>query len=663
MVQKPHPRIRKVRGAATLLLLLLVGVVTLVAVFGVARQLRSTQEAGMTLHAATQAQAKAWTGVEIIRQYLLQLGADGKWGDLETAISSATSASPVAIPINGAAGFTANVVAYDSVDQEVTVEIAAVTASGTRATASSLVQVIYRYGGDAPGPSGGSGDFIFRDGLIMSGNIEVQMDAGDAYEIVVIGDFEGTSNISNIKTLRVEGNVDIAGNINDMESIWANGDVRILSNNTGNTSVYSRGNICVDSNIDLSGVVQANGFVVGGSNSTFGDIITIGSTDWSGPQLCSGTNGTDSDGELYGVSLLSGNNTARTITSKKSVYLKDALQTTTGGLNIEGNLNGEGSARASGEMGGSFENSNSYLNSNVTQVAGKTVTISPVEEIATPVSVFNAYDLKGMANYVIKRVGSDTKVEVANINGATDGEYFLRSSNHLCTTASGGCTSPSGYEMKLCAGSADCFDYSSGTFTLKDSHNLVTPGIIFVEGDLEFSGEGTYSATFIASGDIDVIGNHTIYAANFAGYDSSGPSPRGICVNTTNGNYYPTNLCNIATAEYIADFGNGVGNFALMAGSLNPSTNSYQGGDILLDSNIFIYGNILAGDQYSNNSNIYVNGLINAEGNASSGGHFVNSNITFDMRNLPDTFTPMSSVGASCSAGCGEVSVVWSRYL
>ncbi len=65
--------IHKERGMATLLLLLLVGIATIAAVFGVARQLRSTQEVGMTFHASTQSQAKVWTGVEIVRQYLYEL--------------------------------------------------------------------------------------------------------------------------------------------------------------------------------------------------------------------------------------------------------------------------------------------------------------------------------------------------------------------------------------------------------------------------------------------------------------------------------------------------------------------------------------------------------------------------------------------------------------
>ena len=111
------------------------------------------------------------------------------------------------------------------------------------------------------------------------------------------------------------------------------------------------------------------------------------------------------------------------------------------------------------------------------------------------------------------------------------------------------------------------------------------------------------------------------------------------------------------------EHGDGIGNFSMLAGSINPSTSNYQGGDILLDSNIYIYGNVLAGDQYTNNSNVYINGLIGAEGNMSSDGHTVVSDITVDMRNLPSTFVPVSTIPSPGAAGTDDVDVFWTRYL
>ncbi len=215
----------------------------------------------------------------------------------------------------------------------------------------------------------------------------------------------------------------------------------------------------------------------------------------------------------------------------------------------------------------------------------------------------------------------------------------------------------------LCAvGASLCFSYISGEFVVKDAIEELTPGIMFIDDDLWLSGIGTYTNTFIATGDIRLEGTISVYAPNYAGYDSSGPSPIGICDDTTNGSYYPTNLCDTANTEYIADFGDGVPNFALMAGSLIPSTSNYQGGDVDLQANVTIFGNILAGDRYSNSSNITIYGLIGAEGNLSSGGHTASGRIGVDMRNLPATFVPMASMPL-CANCTEDVTVFWSRYL
>ena len=61
------------RGIATVLILLLVGLSLSAAVFGTAHYIRSQQQQDVAAHAQTQAQMKAWTGAEVVQQYLGQL--------------------------------------------------------------------------------------------------------------------------------------------------------------------------------------------------------------------------------------------------------------------------------------------------------------------------------------------------------------------------------------------------------------------------------------------------------------------------------------------------------------------------------------------------------------------------------------------------------------
>lgn len=58
------------RGMATLMIILLAGLALTVTALGVTHAVRSAQDKQVTVHAATHAQAGAWTGVEVFRQYL-----------------------------------------------------------------------------------------------------------------------------------------------------------------------------------------------------------------------------------------------------------------------------------------------------------------------------------------------------------------------------------------------------------------------------------------------------------------------------------------------------------------------------------------------------------------------------------------------------------------
>lgn len=77
-----------------LLLLLFVGVAISVAVFGAFRAVEGSQSQAMTFHAQTQAQRKAWAGVDITSKYLSSLSSD----NLEILIEALPSKSDSELP-------------------------------------------------------------------------------------------------------------------------------------------------------------------------------------------------------------------------------------------------------------------------------------------------------------------------------------------------------------------------------------------------------------------------------------------------------------------------------------------------------------------------------------------------------------------------------------
>ena len=144
------------RGIATVLILLLVGLSLSAAVFGTAHYIRSHQQQDVAAHAQTQAQMKAWTGAELVRQYLQQLQDSGQLAALYA------KAPPFDLTLSGdgvTSAVLARVMASDSTAKTVTARITGVTAPDSSAEARAVVEVVYAVGagsGTAPGQCGTS---------------------------------------------------------------------------------------------------------------------------------------------------------------------------------------------------------------------------------------------------------------------------------------------------------------------------------------------------------------------------------------------------------------------------------------------------------------------------------------------------------------------------
>ncbi|HCP56015.1 MAG TPA: hypothetical protein DIU04_14915, partial [Pseudomonas sp.] len=73
---RDHSSLKRQRGVATILLMLLTGLALTVVVASVMYSVRGAQDKTLAVHASTQAQQRAWGGVEYIRSYLA--GLDGE---------------------------------------------------------------------------------------------------------------------------------------------------------------------------------------------------------------------------------------------------------------------------------------------------------------------------------------------------------------------------------------------------------------------------------------------------------------------------------------------------------------------------------------------------------------------------------------------------------
>ena len=160
--------------------------------------------------------------------------------------------------------------------------------------------------------------------------------------------------------------------------------------------------------------------------------------------------------------------------------------------------------------------------------------------------------------------------------------------------------------------------FNNGKWTFDGINHA--PGVVFVDGNLDV-GNGTYTNTFIVTGNINVTtaGNGGVFSLNYAGFNgvtSNGITAIGVCSNT----HYtvkPTDFCQGST--YKADALQGIGNYALLAGSCpaagctigqNGKITDYIGGDIKVEKSVF--GVIKAGNYFTTGGSARIYGAISS---------------------------------------------------
>lgn len=240
------------RGIASILIVILIGLVLIVTVHGVFRAVRGAQEQTLAVHVRTPAEATAWYGAEAIRNYLV--AADAKtlqwWID-----HPPSSGSPITLALSGEgaedsvgdSNLEAQIVSVekefpsDTADKHylATAMITGKAGAG-RIAASAPIEVVYRFEmkTNEDEETGSINGTIFR-GLKLRGNPKFPPNT----DLNVLGAVEMTSitNASNVRDVNATSTVTINSSVS-LRNIRANGNVT-LENNASAQKIASRGNV------------------------------------------------------------------------------------------------------------------------------------------------------------------------------------------------------------------------------------------------------------------------------------------------------------------------------------------------------------------------------------------------------------------------------------
>lgn len=697
-----HPRRDGQRGLATILLVLMVGAALTATVLGVSYSVRGAQDKTLSMHAQTTAQARAWAGVELVRQYLLQESlTTPPWPSLPWSPAiTGTSASQLGVSIVSMTGPDAG--GFYAVTADIT---------GAGAGATAHLRAVYNV---RPGTAAVAATSVNANLDAANFYYDLQMTGG----IVVVGSSNANVNvdgdvtldnasITGVNAVRSTGNVSIGSGI-AVNQIYSNGDVT-LSGSSAVASVSALGSVYVNSS-GMQGAINCNGAVIitNGSTGTINarGAVTASSGGTHGTINTNGsvlvTNGTittvNSVGSLTLTSGLvrntntmnavtwtstgSGATTIRangavtyaasggTITAGGDVVLTGGGASTVvsngnvfvrsyGGINTlqcAGGLQVDQYASVSGTIGGLLLKLQQY-NSNVkvTVVPGYSPSITPVA--LTPVAqvqpytlnrpTVDAYALKSAANYVFEyMVAGYTRVTVSNIAGIADGQYALASDgtrkDFLCPLASYNTVT------KLCSltGSTQktiCQGYStSNTCFTYALGKWTIAGTSLAPGAMWFDGNLEVS-TGVYFNTFLATGNILTSGGHVSkAVNTAGYGP--ICNNTPSNGVAQTAFFaglypkNFCNTSTSALTGDPLGNIAYLAGGYLSGL--FVGGNITLGASTKTSGTVLAGNLFNSGGSTTVYGYIAAAGQGTLGlTNVLSGSTTVDVTTLPSSYS------------------------
>lgn len=456
------------RGMATLAILILVGFAVSVAVFGALRFLQGSQSQTTAYHSQTQAQMRAWSGVDMLFQYfsgLNNLSSPPTFEALTSALNSArTSGSNLLASATNLEAFVQTVQPNpENNEAQVTINVTGISELGSKAEARSTVQVVYAIRGINSGGGGQSCSQVCSNVAIdlvgdfrAEGDIKFFSPPNTPYEINVDGNVSlggistgGVNVIRSTKSIKFQG-----GSATNFTEMHASCDLQI-SNAGGFTvhNVKATRNVCLMNTVNSS-MINANGsvFVSGGKH---GDIYAHANKPAGVAQCAIGADTLCGDHPATGWPYDSFATSPGVRTSPKptidNIYSRNAVHLYNS-VNVTGQVSAEGNLRitectpnwGSAMYGGDFTNNNSCSRT-ATKFNGPWVfPVTPVSAVQIQHEIFDANTLRGIANYLYYRDSSNrTRVYVRGVTGIPDhtdssnpddvqqGGYYYRTANIL----------------------------------------------------------------------------------------------------------------------------------------------------------------------------------------------------------------------------------------
>ncbi len=285
----------KQNGVATIAILLFVGVAISVAVFGAFRAVEGSQSQAMTFHAQTQAQRKAWAGVDITSKYLSSLSSD----NLEILIEALPSKSDSELPQQklNAEIEDENIQLYiykEEVDDDVFIyaEVTGEAAKNTKAHATSTIEAVFEMQQSSTTETTSCSvnrTAVMRGVTNLTGGGTNFISGDTLSDIAVEGSLTlGSSSKSGISGC-ASGDVTMSGGgIKDNATLLVGGEFKVDSmSQPNNASVWAR-----DINIGNTGNGDYNFLRAGAYTTTILDKngIVIGTGDVGGKLITDSTN-------------------------------------------------------------------------------------------------------------------------------------------------------------------------------------------------------------------------------------------------------------------------------------------------------------------------------------------------------------------------------------
>lgn len=676
---------RNQRGIVTLLFLLLVALGLAAVTNAALNGASSAQRMQYAEHTATQAEMASWTGVELLSQAVKKLPAGATLQPGPVVFGGpATNVSAKYI------GLQNGYLTFD--------------VTGTSAGSSSVLRVALVPPSANP-PAGGVGSSAsILNGITLHGNTALSgsvaySGAQPANLTVLQGSLTMSGSVSGLNTVCADGNV-TAGSAIQVNTICANGAVELDGSANVQTISATGGVLLAGGSAVVSGTVQANGDVslTGGSASantilSQGNVsVTGGSASAQSITAQGNVNWTSGSGAAAQITAggtvnyrPSGTTSSTSIAAQGNVMLTTAQNVKTAGSTtlvgyygqgIAGRLDSQGLlGGASWGAGGGAVVASGTVGSIVSPyptgsvkvqvqpgyvVSLPAVTVAAVPAFTQPAVQVDANALKPLANLAFNGVDANgnPQVHVANVAGVTDGDYFIAGSstggqNYLCSQVLGtNCVQPL---IKVCQGyssSNACFSYSSGTWKIQGT--AVVPWVLWFNGNLTV-GNGSWGATFMATGNLNTSGGITVHAPNTLEYayvcQGGASASSGLGSWTSYGfspGTYASELCD-TTGQKLT--GVAVGNVALLAGSLVSGT--FQGGNVSIGSSSTIFGSVMAGQYLSTSGSTTVTGSFYSAGQG--GSTALSSNTQSGSTSVYEISgsSTYSSTSLPCSVNCG----------